>query len=301
MLDCLIVGGGPAGLTAAIYLARFHLRVRIVDAGNSRALWIPTTHNHAGFPDGISGADLLHRMQQQAQLYKAEIITGHVTRITGENGAFCVDYGEGEVPCRTVLLATGVVNRRPDIAENLHENALNTGTLRYCPICDGYEVTDKNVAVIGTGERGLNEAIFLREFTKDVTLISPDEEHSLDDCMMQQARDMRIKVVKGPARIASADGGGVIVRCGREDWAFDTVYPALGSDVNNMLAKMAGARCNDLGCIIVDAHQRTSVPGLYAAGDVVIGLDQISHAMGEGGVAATTIRNDLAKFRPLLR
>ena len=82
---------------------------------------------------------------------------------------------------------------------------------------------------------------------------------------------------------------------------FDSVYPALGSDTHTQLAEQLGARLNETGCIGVDARQRTSVEGLYAAGDVVVGLDQISHAMGEGGVAATTIRNDLAKQSPLLR
>lgn len=301
MLDCLIVGGGPAGLTAAIYLARFHLRVRVVDAGKSRALWIPTTHNHAGFPEGISGAELLNRMQQQALRYQSEFITGKVSRIARDDSTFYADYGEGEMPCRTILLATGVVNRRPDIADNLHDQALKVGALRYCPICDGYEVTDKAIAVIGTGERGLNEAIFLREFTKNVTLISPDDVHKLDEAMMQKARDTHIEIMDGPAKIVGADKYGALVRCAEGDRLFDTVYPALGSDVNNMLAKMAGAECNDSGCIIVDSHQRTSVAGLYAAGDVVIGLDQISHAMGEGGVAATSIRNELAESHPLLR
>ena len=93
----------------------------------------------------------------------------------------------------------------------------------------------------------------------------------------------------------------IIVETADGHHAFDTVYPALGSDTHTQLAEQLGARLNEQGCIGVDAHQRTSVEGLYAAGDVVIGLDQISHAMGEGGVAATTIRNDLAKERPLLR
>jgi thioredoxin reductase (NADPH) len=82
---------------------------------------------------------------------------------------------------------------------------------------------------------------------------------------------------------------------------FDSIYPALGSEVHSNLAKGLGAAVTDDGCIKVDDHQRTSVPGLYAAGDVVSGLDQISHAMGEAGVAATTIRNDLAKAAPLRR
>jgi thioredoxin reductase (NADPH) len=301
MIDCLIVGGGPAGLTAAIYLARFHLQVSIVDAGESRALWIPTTHNHAGFPGGISGAELVDRMQRQAQQYGAQYRRGKVTSLTAQSGVFSVEYGEGEVSARSVLLATGVVNRRPEIDEKLHAGALTSGALRYCPICDGYEVTDKNVAVIGTGERGVNEAIFLRSFTKHVTLISPDTAHTLPPILKRTARDAQIEVMDGPAKILSADENGITIRCGGGDILFASAYPALGSDINNMLAKMAGAKTNESGCILVDPHQRTSVPGLYAAGDVVIGLDQISHAMGEGGVAATTMRNDLAKHHAMLR
>ena len=94
----------------------------------------------------------------------------------------------------------------------------------------------------------------------------------------------------------------IVVETPHGHHTFDSVYPALGSDVHNELAGQIGvALSGETGCILVDAHQRTNVPGAYAAGDVVIGLDQISHAMGEGGVAATTIRNDLAKERPLLR
>ena len=82
---------------------------------------------------------------------------------------------------------------------------------------------------------------------------------------------------------------------------FDSIYPALGSTIRSDLARALGADMTADGCLLVDTHQRTSIPGLYAAGDVVKGLDQISHAVGEGGVAATTIRNDLAERRPLLR
>jgi thioredoxin reductase (NADPH) len=107
--------------------------------------------------------------------------------------------------------------------------------------------------------------------------------------------------VDGPAQAVAITGDCIVVETAEGTYTFDSVYPALGSDVHCQLAEQVGARLNETGCIGVDTHQRTSVPGLYAAGDVVIGLDQISHAMGEGGVAATTIRNDLAKERPLLR
>lgn len=301
MLDCLIVGAGPAGLTAAIYLARFHLKVAIVDAGQSRALWIPETHNHAGYPDGISGRVLLERIRQQAVQYGAKIWDGRVFELGKDGGAFTVKYGDDEIKASNVLLATGVVNRRPDMDDDLHEKALASGGLRYCPICDGYEVTDKKVAVIGTGERGLAEAEFLRSYTGDVTLISPDGPHDLDADQQSAATRLGIELVDGPAKIERLTDDGVAVSLRERELSFASIYPALGSDVNNMLAKMLGAKCGEDDGIIVDTHQRTSVPGLYAAGDVVIGLDQISHAMGEGGVAAVTIRNDIAENRSLLR
>jgi len=96
-------------------------------------------------------------------------------------------------------------------------------------------------------------------------------------------------------------GDCIVVDTAEGHYTFDSVYPALGSDTHTQLGEMVGAKLADDGCFLCDAHQRTSVAGLYAAGDVVKGLDQISHAMGEGGVAATTMRNDLAKRHPLRR
>jgi thioredoxin reductase (NADPH) len=300
-LDCLIVGGGPAGLTAAIYLARFHLDILVVDGGKSRAAMIPCTHNHAGYPDGISGVDLLDRMREQAQKYGARIERDFVTRIDPEDGCFTATWGSGCVSAKTVLLATGVTNRRPPMDQELHDDALARGLIRYCPICDGYEVTDKKVGVIGDDSHGVAEAIFLRGFTSDVTLIAPHDDVDLRKEDWARLEAAGIATVDGPAQAVAISDNCITVDTAEGHHTFDSVYPALGSDTHTQLAEQLGARLNEQGCIGVDAHQRTSVEGLYAAGDVVIGLDQISHAMGEGGVAATTIRNDLAKIRPLLR
>jgi len=301
-LDCLIIGGGPAGLTAAIYLARFHLNVRVVDAGDSRAAWIPCTHNHAGFPDGISGRELLARMTAQAELYGASIANGRVTRLEQCDGGFSADHGEGPVTARAVLLATGVKNRRPPMDLGLHDEALARGLIRYCPICDGYEVTDKKVGVIGSGRSGVAEAIFLRSYTADITLIAPDRAHDLSAEDQAHLRDHGVTTVDGPCHAVAALNDAIVVETPSGHHSFDSVYPALGSDVHSKLAGQIGvALSGETGCILVDAHQRTNVTGAYAAGDVVLGLDQISHAMGEGGGAATTIRNDLAKVKPLLR
>ncbi len=301
-LDCLIIGGGPAGLTAAIYLSRFHLDIMVVDGGKSRAAWIPTSHNHAGFPDGINGKELLLRMREQAQLYGTKIEIGQVTKLEKSgDGGWVAEWGSGPVAAKSILLATGVTNRRPPMDMELHDDAMARGLIRYCPICDGYEVTDRNIAVIGTGERGTAEARFLRSYTASLTLVSPDLPHELDEELRAELTEIGVTLIDGP--VTAIEPGdetiALVTGSGRHD--FDTIYPALGTDAHTKLAEMVGASLAGDACVKVDSHQRTGVPGIYAAGDLVLGLDQISHAMGEGGVAATTIRNDLAKEHPLLR
>lgn len=303
ILDCLIVGGGPAGLTAAIYLARFHLDIVVVDGGKSRAAWIPCTRNHAGYPDGIEGKELLRRMQAQACKYGAKIETEYVSRLERDEktGLFTATWGSGCTRARTVLLATGVTNRRPPMDEELHDDALSRGLVRYCPICDGYEVTDKKVGVIGGDSHGVAEALFLRSYTADVTLIAPDKSLRLKPEDNATLKEAGINCVDGPAQAVAFAHDCITVDTAEGHYTFDTIYPALGSDTHTQLGEMVGAKLAGDGCFLCDSHQRTSVPGLYAAGDVVHGLDQISHAMGEGGVAATTIRNDLCAEEPRWR
>ena len=303
ILDCLVVGGGPAGLTAAIYLARFHLDILVVDGGKSRAAWIPCTRNHAGFPEGIEGSELLQRMRAQACKYGAKIETEFVTKLEREakSGLFTATWGSGEARARSVLLATGVTNRRPPIDEELHDDALARGLIRYCPICDGFEVTDRKVGVIGSDSHGVAEALFIRSYTADVTLIAPDKALRLKPEDQQRLKDAKIDCVDGPAQAVAIAHDHIVIDTAEGHYTFDSIYPALGSDTHVQLAEMVGADLSNENCIKVDSHQRTSVAGLYAAGDVVIGLDQISHAMGEGGVAATTIRNDLFEKDPRWR
>lgn len=299
--DCLVIGGGPAGLTAAIYLTRYHLSLKVVDGGKSRAGWIPRTHNHAGFPGGISGNELLGKMREQAQMYGASIKTGRVTRLDKIDGGFMAEWNSGSTTARKVLLATGVTNRRPPMDEDLHNEALSNGLIRYCPVCDGYEVTDKKLGVIGSGRHGAAEAVFLRGFTEDITLIAPDRAHDLSAENQARMTAFGIKCVDGPCQAVAAADKCITIATPHGDYTFDSVYPALGSDTHTQLAEQVGAGIAEDGTLSVDAHQRTSVSGLYAAGDVVLGLDQISHAMGQGGVAATTMRNDLAEERPIIR
>jgi thioredoxin reductase (NADPH) len=302
MDDCIIIGAGPAGLTAAIYLARYHLSIRLFDSGDSRAALIPCTHNHAGFPGGISGKELLGRMREQARDFGAireEKRVEHLARVTD---GFTVGTDSGTYRARTVLIATGAVNLHPPgMDERLHDDALSRGLLRYCPVCDGYEVTDKRVAVIGSGHHGTREAEFLRGYTSDITLIAPLAEHELDEECRARLEDAGVAIVAGPCDGYAIHEDRLTVQTGEGRLAFDSVYPALGLHMRSELAVEAGAKATDDGCLVVDDHLETTVPGLFGAGDVVIGLDQISHAMGQAGVAATAIRNHLAKERPLRR
>ena len=301
MDDCIIIGAGPAGLTAAIYLARFHLSVRLLDSGSSRAATIPRTRNHAGFPDGIAGRDLLALMQTQAERYDAVVERVEATAIACEGDGFVVTAGTSPLGARTVLLATGVVNNRPTMPEALHDTALARGLIRYCPICDGYEITDKRVGVIGDGAHGVREALFLRGYTRDLTLVGPTAALSLAPADRAALDDAGIRRVDGPCRDFAIDGDRIMLDTAAGSMRFDSIYPAMGSVIRSKLAIAAGARATNEGCLEVDEHQRTSVPGLFAAGDVVRGLDQISHAMGEAGVAATAIRNLLGDRRPIRR
>jgi thioredoxin reductase (NADPH) len=303
ILDCLIVGGGPAGLTAAIYLARFHLDILVVDGGKSRASWIPCTRNVSGFPEGIEGTELLQRMRDQACKYGAKIETEFVTKLErdAETGLFAATWGSGSARTRAVLITTGVTNRRPPMDEALHDDALARGLVRYCPICDGYEVTDKRVGVIGSDSHGVAEAVFIRSYTSDITLIAPDKALSLNADDRRKLKSAGIDCVDGPAQAVAISSECIVVDTAEGHYTFDSIYPALGSDTHTQLAEMVGAKLSEDQSIVVDRHMRTNVPGLYAAGDVVIGLDQISHAMGQGGVAATAIRNDLCAENPRWR
>ena len=294
--DCIVVGGGPAGLTAAIYLARFLRKVVVIDAGGSRALWIPTSHNHAGFPDGITGPDLLVRMREQAERYGAVVYDAKVDTVTRDGALFVAHVGEDRLRAPALLLATGVTNHRPPLVdEATHDDAVAEGLLRYCPVCDGYEVQEQHVGVLGSDAHGVAEARFLRSYTARVTLF-PANFADLDETERAELAERGITVVEPAMHSIHFDGGQVHVGLADgNSLAFDTLYPALGSHANARLADELGVDLTDGSCIPAGDHYRTSLDGVWAAGDVVEGLDQISVAMGHAATAATNIHNWLPK------
>jgi thioredoxin reductase (NADPH) len=295
-LDCLIVGAGPAGLVAATYLVRFHRRIAVVDAGRSRALLIPRTHNCPGFPFGIAGRELLERLRTQAEGYGAEITTGRVTALRREDGCFhAVDDGDRRYHASYVLLATGIVDRMPPFEgsrESL-ESAIAAGAVRLCAVCDAYEVNDEAIAVYGPADEAIRHAVFLRTFSRRVAAVraDPREPSSEGEAL---ARNARVEVLPWARGLRHHSGGGcTVVFDGGEQRRFDTVYVTLGSDAQSKLAVELGARRSKGGELVVDAKQQTSVDGLYAVGDVVSALNQISVAVGHAAVAATAIHHRL--------
>ncbi|MGI8841178.1 MAG: NAD(P)/FAD-dependent oxidoreductase [Caulobacteraceae bacterium] len=291
--DAVIVGGGPAGLTAAIYLGRFRRRALVIDGGESRLGWIPITHNHPGFPGGVAGAALLARMKAQAEGFGASIRAGSVDAIRRESGAFTLDLGDTQVRAPYVILATGARDTPPPLPDLF--DAVQKGLIRVCPVCDAYEVIDKAIGVIGDGPHGAREALFLADYSDKVSLIHLGVAAHLDASARRDLARAGVTVVESAVRQVMVEGER-IAALDHADGArrvFDTFYSALGMTARCSLATALGAAVSDGGCLMVNQHQMTSVEGLYAAGDVVRGLNQISIAQAEGAIAATDIHNRL--------
>jgi thioredoxin reductase (NADPH) len=291
MLECLVIGGGPAGLLAAVYLGRYCRSVQVIDAGESRAATIPESHNYPGF-FGIAGPELLRRLNAQARRYGAELVRDRVTSLRKDSGAFVATCSGGDVDARFVLLATGLVDHCPAI-EGEPENCPSE-LIRFCPICDGYEAIDRRVGVLGDIDAGGKKALFLRTYTRDVSLFLTDET-TLDAELRQKLDEKNVRIVGKPKQVKLATESTVaIVTESGERHELDALYPALGCMVRSGLATELGALCTEDGNLVVDDHQRTTVEGLYAAGDVVTDLHQLSVAFGHAAIAATDIHNRLS-------
>jgi thioredoxin reductase (NADPH) len=290
MLDCLVIGGGPAGLLAAVYLGRYRRSVQVIDAGESRAATIPESHNYPGF-FGIGGPELLRRLRAQATQYGAELVRERVTSLRKQGETFLATCSDREVHARFILLATGLVDHCPPI-EGQPVNCLSD-VIRFCPICDGYEAIDRRVGVLGDINAGGKKALFLRTYTKDVLLFLTDET-TADVAWQEKLTKQNVRIVGKLKQIRRVTEGAVTVMTQRgESHEVDALYPALGCIVRSDLATELGASSTEDGNLKVDDHQRTTVEGLYAAGDVVTDLHQLSVAFGHAAIATTDIHNRL--------
>lgn len=294
MVDCLVIGAGPAGLTAAIYLGRFRRPALVVDAGAARASWIPVSHNIPGFAAGVGGPELLARMRAQAELYGAEIVSGEVTGLEAlPDGGFVATAGERRIRAERVLLATGGLDVEPELPGL--RDAVRRGLVRYCPICDAYEIYQQNVALIAAGKCRVKEAMLLRSYTAQLTVLTLGQQLEISDEERRQLSEADVRIVEEPVAELSVEGDRIASwhLQGGGQHRFDTVYTALGMRIRSGLATALGAEADEDGALVVDDHQRTTVPGLFAAGDVVRGLSQVCVATGQAAIAATTVNASL--------
>ena len=285
--DVLVIGGGPAGLTAATYLGRLHRRCVVVDAGHSRARWIPESNNCPGFPHGISGVDLLARLRAQAGSFGAVFAEGTVQALGRDADGFIATADDGRRwRAAAVIIATGLADRLPELPDV--EDAIACGALRLCPVCDAYEASDQAIGVYGPWETIVAHAPFLRAYTARLSLLPSGPVPQA----LPLPEGLDVRVLPAGGRLVFED------RCcsyevDGQRHRFDTVYPFLGSSSSAHLAEQAGVALSGTGEIPVDARQLTAVPGLYAAGDVVSGLNQISVAVGQAAIAALGVHNQL--------
>ena len=297
-VDALVVGAGPGGLTAALYLRRFLRNVGVVDAGNSRARRIPESNNYPGFPRGINGEALLERLREQLSNAGGVVRAGTVDTLRLHRDGFIATVGSDEIAARTVVIATGVHNLEPALRgiDEVRRDAL----LRQCPICDAFEFAGKRMGVIGSDRHGVGEAIFLRHFSDDVTVINAGADARLSDPNRRELERHGIATVDTHAEeVVACDDEGVVLRMGnRETMHFDVLYVAMGTRPRAELATQIGAQLDERGNVVVDAHCQTSVSGVYAVGDIVSALDQLAVAAGHAAIAATAILNRLREAQP---
>lgn len=288
LFDCIVVGGGPAGLTGATYLARYRRSIVVFDHGLSRAVWIPTSHNCPGFPDGVGGRELLARMRRQATTFGVHTIDEEVDALQRDGDQFVLSHGRTSTRARNVILASGCEDIMPAM-EGL-EAAVACGAVRLCAICDAFEAIDQEIAVYGPLEHAASHAVFLRTYSRRLVMI-PSQEPQDEDAGHELERN-GIEVTR-PAGVPRFDGKRCHFEIDGSSRSFDVVYPSMGLISRSSLATDAGAKCDEDGALITDRHLMTSIDGLYAIGDVVSGLNQISVATGHAAIAATAVHNRL--------
>ena len=282
MPDVVVVGGGPAGLTAATYLRRFNRSCLVLDSGNSRAHWIPESNNCPGFPQGVSGVDLLHRMKQQAATFETRFESALVDSIRRDGKGFVLVARSVEWRTRCVILATGLTDKLPD--GPWVEEAVACHALRLCSICDAYEASDTRIGVYGSLADIAAHGLFLRSYSSRVTLLPTDDMEGGEK--LTQARAQGVEVLPSGG-VLGFDGQRCTYTCDGHTETFDSVYPYMGAQTTAGLVAALGVELSETGEIVVDRRQMTDLPGLFAIGDVVSGLNQISVAVGQAAIAAT--------------
>lgn len=290
LLDCAVVGGGPAGLTAAMYLRRFHRDVVLLDAGQSRARWIPESNNCPGFPSGVAGVELLANLRAQAARFGIAPTPGRVSLLERAPDGFVLGTEDGDRwHARRVILATGILDVLPDVPWT--DLAIDATAMRLCAICDGFEASDGALAVYGPLASALSHARFLRTYSQRVTVL-PSDATPPTASDQAAAAEAGVQLLPRPDAL-EFDGRHCSAVVEGERHVFDAFYPVLGSRAQSGLATALGARVDAKGELLIDGDKMTSVEALYAIGDVACAINQISVATGHAAIAATAVHNAL--------
>jgi thioredoxin reductase (NADPH) len=290
--DLIVVGGGAAGLAAAQYGARAGLDVLVLEemASGGQALVIDTLENYPGLPDAVSGFEFSQRMEQQASRFGAEIANAAVSAIRREGEAFTVETDRGPMRALAVILATGAKHRHLDVPG---EKELAGRGVSYCATCDGPFFKGKRMLVVGGGDAACDEAMYLAHLASSVLMVHRRgtfraQKALADRTMANPKIEVRfhteVRRILGEAKVAGARL--VENTSGREyDEAVEAVFIFAGSIPQT--AAVPDARRDEGGSIVTDQRMETSIPGLFAAGDVrSTPFRQLVVAAGEGAVAA---------------
>lgn len=284
MSKLLIVGSGPAGVTAGIYAQRGGLDVTIISKGEGTLSKAHMVENYYGFPEPISGPELEKLGILQAKNLGIEFIEAEATSI-GFESSLTVSTPDETIAADAVLLATGNTRKSSKI-EGV--DSFEGRGVSYCAVCDGFFHKDRPVAVLGTGEYAMHEVEALLPIAESVTLLTNAKELEAELPENTRLDERKIAKVSGDAtlqKVEFEDG---------ETLSLSGLFIAEGVAGSTDLAKKIGASING-NKIVVDEEMRTNIPGLYAAGDCIEGIMQVATAVGEGAIAGMTIIKDLKK------
>ena len=280
--DVIVIGKGPAGLSAAVYTARANLKTLVLGKDGGSLEKAGEIENYFGFGQPVSGSQLLLSGREQATRLGAVLLDDEVTSVDFGNG-YVVRTQSGEYEAPAVLIATGKAPRRPPVpgAREFEGRGVS-----YCTTCDGFFYKGKKVGVLGGGNFAVQEALELQHFTDDITIYTNGKEPSFTG--EYQAKAGAFRLDKSPVvKLTGADTLAEIVTP-EGPQPLDGLFVALGSASSVDFATKLGVETLD-GSIVVDKHQRTNLEGVYAAGDCCGGFKQISTAVGQGAEAANSI------------
>lgn len=289
--EVLIIGGGLAGLSAAIYLGRAMRDVVVVDARHSMAVWEPEVQNYLGF-DRISGKDLLERGRRQAEAFGAALLQDEILEVARADGRFLARGRQGGYRAERLLLATGIFHIPPDIPGVA---ACLGHSMFFCKDCDGYRVQGQTVAILGSGDEAIEYALGMLAYSPRVIVATNGEEPVWDEQHEAWRQAYDIPVHEG--RVVSVEHEETQIRAlrfeGGRRIAVDCLFATRGDLFHVQFARALGAELDHEGQIKVDADLRTTVAGVYAAGCVTPANCQMIIAAGQGATAAQAINRDL--------